>query len=227
MISRFKFPAQSDLRARLASSNSNTRLTAALLALTLVILLWSNIGPKDRLTWFLEVAPVLIALPLLTYTRYSFPLTPLLYTLIFIHAVILMIGGHYTYAEVPAGFWLQDMFDLQRNHYDRLGHLAQGFVPAILAREILLRQTTLIPGKMLFFIVTSICLAFSAFYEIIEWWTALLYGGTADAFLATQGDVWDTQWDMFLALLGAISAQLLLRNLHNRQLAELRPIKHS
>jgi len=227
VISRFKFPAQSDLRARLASSNSSTRLTAALLALTLVILLWSNIGPKDRLTWFLEVAPVLIALPLLTYTRYSFPLTPLLYTLIFIHAVILMIGGHYTYAEVPAGFWLQDMFDLQRNHYDRLGHLAQGFVPAILAREILLRQTTLIPGKMLFFIVTSICLAFSAFYEIIEWWTALLYGGTADAFLATQGDVWDTQWDMFLALLGAISAQLLLRNLHNRQLAELRPIKHS
>ena len=227
MISRFKFPAQSDLRARLASSNSSTRLTAALLALTLVILLWSNIGPKDRLTWFLEVAPVLIALPLLTYTRYSFPLTPLLYTLIFIHAVILMIGGHFTYAEVPAGFWLQDLLDLQRNHYDRLGHFAQGFVPAILAREILLRKTTLIPGKMLFFIVTSICLAFSAFYEIIEWWTALLYGGSADAFLATQGDIWDTQWDMFVALLGAISALLLLRNLHNKQLAKLRPIKHS
>jgi len=222
VISRFKIPSKSALQDRLASSSSETRLTAILLALTLVILLWSNIGPKDRLTWFLEVAPVLIALPLLTYTRYSFPLTPLLYSLIFVHAVILMIGGHYTYAEVPAGFWFQDLFDLQRNHYDRLGHLAQGFVPAILAREILLRTTPLMPGKMLFFIVTSICLAFSAFYEMIEWWAALLYGASAEAFLSTQGDIWDTQWDMFIALIGAISAQLIFNNLHNRQLEALR-----
>ena len=221
MISRFKIPSKSGIQNRLASSSNETRLTAILLALTLVILLWSNIGPKDRLTWFLEVSPVLIALPLLTYTRFSFPLTPLLYILIFIHAVILMVGGHFTYAEVPAGFWFQELFDLQRNHFDRLGHLAQGFIPAILAREILLRTTTLIPGKMLFFIVTSICLAFSAFYEMIEWWTALLYGGSADAFLATQGDIWDTQWDMFMALIGAISAQLLLGNLHDRQLKNL------
>lgn len=221
MISRFKIPTKSGLKTRLVSSSSDTRLTAILLALTLVILLWSNIAPKDRLTWFLEVAPVLIALPLLTYTRYSFPLTPLLYILIFIHAVILMIGGHYTYAETPLGFWLQELFDLQRNHYDRLGHFAQGFIPAILAREILLRKTTLVPGKMLFFIVTSICLAFSAFYEIIEWWTALLYGASAESFLATQGDVWDTQWDMFMALIGAISAQLLFSSLHDRQLKDL------
>jgi len=199
----------------------NTGLTKTLLILTLIILLWSNIGPKDRLTWFLEVAPVLIALPLLTYTWQSFPLTPLLYKLIFIHAVILMVGGHYTYSEAPAGFWVQDIFDLQRNHYDRLGHFAQGFVPAILAREILLRKTSLHPGKMLFYIVTSICLALSAFYELIEWWAALLYGSTAEAFLATQGDIWDTQWDMFIALIGAISAQLLLSKRHDKQLRAL------
>lgn len=200
-----------------------TRLLMLLLASTLIILLWSNIAPKDRLTWFLEVAPVLIALPLLTYTWQSFPLTPLLYKLIFIHAVILMVGGHYTYAEVPAGFWFQEQFDLQRNHYDRLGHFAQGFAPAILAREILLRKTYLQAGKMLFYVVTSICLALSAFYELIEWWAALLYGSTAEAFLATQGDIWDTQWDMFIALIGSISAQLLLSKRHDRQLEKLGP----
>ncbi len=198
-----------------------TRLLMLLLASTLIILLWSNIAPKDRLTWFLEVAPVLIALPLLTYTWQSFPLTPLLYKLIFIHAVILMVGGHYTYAEVPAGFWFQEQFDLQRNHYDRLGHFAQGFAPAILAREILLRKTYLQAGKMLFYVVTSICLALSAFYELIEWWAALWYGSTAEAFLATQGDIWDTQWDMFIALIGAISAQLLLSKRHDKQLKEV------
>ncbi len=203
-----------------------TRLLMLLLVSTLIILLWSNIAPKDRLTWFLEVAPVLIALPLLTYTWQSFPLTPLLYKLIFIHAVILMVGGHYTYAEVPAGFWFQEQFDLQRNHYDRLGHFAQGFAPAILAREILLRKTFLHTGKMLFYIVTSICLALSAFYELIEWWAALLYGSTAEAFLATQGDIWDTQWDMFIALIGAISAQLLLSKRHDKQLKEVLSAKH-
>ena len=178
--------------------------------------------PKDRLTWFMEVLPVLIALPLLTYTWQSFPLTPLLYKLIFIHAVILMVGGHYTYAEVPAGFWFQDLFNLQRNHYDRLGHFAQGFVPAILAREILYRKTTLQTGKLFFFLVTSICLAFSAFYELLEWWAALLYGASAEAFLSTQGDIWDTQWDMFMALVGAISAQILLSGRHDKQLKIIR-----
>ena len=202
-----------------------TRLQLLLLVSTLIILLWSNIMPKDQLTWFMEVAPVLIAVPFLTYTWQSFRLTPLLYKLIFIHAVILMIGGHYTYAEVPAGFWVQDMLELNRNHYDRLGHFAQGFVPAILAREILLRKTLLQQGKMLFYIVTSIVLAFSAFYEMLEWWAALLYGGSADAFLATQGDVWDTQWDMFTALIGAISAQLLLSKHHNKQLKEVLNVK--
>lgn len=196
-------------------------LPLILLLLTLVVLLWSGIKPTDRLTWIMEVMPVLIALPILLITAQRFPLTPLLYILIFLHAVLLMVGGHYTYSEVPAGFWVQDLFNLERNHYDRLGHLAQGFVPAILAREILLRVTPLQPGKMLFYLVASVCLAFSAFYEMIEWWAALLYGGSAEAFLATQGDVWDTQWDMFLALLGAIAAQLLLPGLHNRQLKQL------
>ncbi len=202
-------------------ARKNTGLAKTLLILTLIILLWSNIAPNDRLTWFMEVAPVLIALPLLTYTWQNFPLTPLLYKLIFVHAVILMIGGHYTYAEVPIGFWIQDIFDLQRNHYDRLGHFAQGFVPAILAREILLRKTSLQPGKMLFYIVTSICLAFSAFYEMLEWWTALLHGESAEALLSTQGDTWDTHWDMFMALTGAISAQLLLSRRHDKQLRNL------
>lgn len=202
-------------------ADSNARFLAILLVVTMIVLLWSNIAPNDRLTWFMEVVPVLIALPILTYTWESFPLTRLLYLLIFVHGLILMIGGHYTYSEVPVGFWFQEAFDLQRNHYDRLGHFAQGFVPAVLAREILLRKTNLLPGKFLFFIVASISLAFSAFYELIEWWAALLYGGAADAFLSTQGDVWDTQWDMFIALIGAITAQLFLANIHDRQLINL------
>ena len=199
----------------------DSALPLTLLLLTLIVLLWSGINPTDRLTWIMEVMPVLIALPILIVTAQRFPLTPLLYSLIFLHAVLLMIGGHYTYSEVPAGFWVQDLLNLERNHYDRLGHIAQGFVPAILAREILLRVTPLQQGKMLFYLVVSVCLAFSAFYEMIEWWAALLYGGSAEAFLATQGDVWDTQWDMFLALLGAIAAQLLLAGLHNRQIKQL------
>ena len=190
-----------------------------LLALWVVALIASGIHPTDRLTWFMEVAPVLIAIPLLVATYRRFPLTPLLYGLIFLHGLILMLGGRYTYAQVPLGFWLQDLFDLSRNHYDRIGHFAQGFIPAILAREILLRTTPLKPGRMLVLLVTSICLAFSAFYELIEWWAALAIGADADAFLATQGDVWDTQWDMFLALIGALTAQLLLARLHDRQLA--------
>lgn len=191
------------------------------LLLTMLVLLWSGIAPKDRFVWFLEVAPVLIALPLLIFSRRVFPLTPLAYALLALHGVILMVGGHYTYAEMPLFNWLRDSFELARNHYDRLGHVAQGFIPAIVAREILLRRSPLQPGKWLFFLTTSVCLAISAFYEMIEWWVAVGSGDEAVAFLATQGDVWDTQWDMFLALCGALSAQLLLASRHDRQLAEI------
>ncbi len=159
--------------------------------------------------------------PILVFTYHRFPLTHLLYTFLFLHSVILVVGGHYTYAEVPAGFWVQDLFDLSRNHYDRLGHFAQGFVPALLAREILIRSSPLRRGGWLSFLVVCVCLAFSAFYELIEWWAAVIGGEEAESFLGTQGDVWDTQWDMFLALLGAISAQLLLGRLHGRQLDTL------
>ena len=196
----------------------NTGRPAALLALLAVVVAWSGIGPKDRFTWILEVAPVFIGVPILIATRRRFPLTPLLYVLLFLHAVILAVGGRYTYAEVPIGFWVQGALGLARNHYDRLGHFAQGFVPAILAREILLRKTPLRPGGWLFFLVACVCLAFSAFYELIEWWTALATGDAAAAFLGTQGDVWDTQWDMFMAGIGALTAQLALARLHDRQL---------
>lgn len=193
----------------------------ALLASTLAVLAWSGVAPTDRFTWFLEVLPVLIALPILLATAQRFPFTPLAYGLMAAHAVILMVGGHYTYAEMPLFNWLRDVLELSRNHYDRVGHIAQGFFPAIIAREILIRASPLKPGGWLFFLVTCFCLAFSAFYEMIEWWVALASGDQAVAFLATQGDVWDTQWDMFLALLGAIVSQLLLSNLHDRQLARM------
>jgi putative membrane protein len=193
----------------------------ALAALTVLALVMSGTNPFDRLTWFMETLPVMLGLPLLIATRRRFPLTPLVYRLLFAHGLILMLGGAYTYARVPLGFWLQDALDLSRNHYDRLGHLVQGFVPAMLAREILLRTTPLRPGGWLFFLVTCVVLAISASYEFIEWGAALAMGGEADGFLATQGDVWDTQWDMFLALLGALAAQSLLSRWHNRQLARL------
>jgi putative membrane protein len=167
------------------------------------------------------VAPVLLAAPVLIATARRFPLTHLVYILIAIHALILILGGHYTYAKVPLGYWLQDLFDFARNPYDRIGHLAQGFVPAMIAREILLRVTPLRRGGWLFFIVSSICLAISACYEFIEWGAAIIGGGSAEAFLGMQGDVWDTQWDMFLALCGALSAQLLLARAHDRALARL------
>lgn len=192
-----------------------------LVALTLAALAASGIDPYDRLTWLLETLPVMIGLPLLLLTHRRFPLTPLVVRLLFAHGLILMLGGHYTYARVPLGFWAQDAFDLARNHYDRLGHLAQGFIPAMLAREILLRRTPLVPGGWLFLLTTSTILAFSACYEFIEWWAALVIGADADAFLATQGDPWDTQWDMFLALVGAMTAQLLLARMHDRQLGRL------
>jgi putative membrane protein len=196
-------------------------MPVALLVAAVIALVVSGIGPRDRLTWWMEVAPVLIAIPLLVVSARRFPLTPLLYGLVFVHALILMLGGHYTYAEVPLGFWMQDWFGFTRNHYDRIGHLAQGFVPAILAREILLRRTPLRQGGWLFALVTSVCLAFSAFYELIEWWSAVFMGDGSDAFLGSQGDVWDAQWDMFLCLIGALSSQVLLARLHDRQLSQL------
>ena len=193
----------------------------ALLVITLAFLILSGIAPHDRTTWWLEIFPVLLAAPLLIATASRFPLTPLAYRLIFVHALILILGGHYTYAQVPLGFWLQDALNLARNHYDRIGHFAQGFVPAIIAREILLRRTPLRPGGWLFFLVACVCLSISTFYEFIEWWAAVAGGSAADAFLGTQGDVWDTQWDMFMALIGAVTAQVLLGRVHGRQLARL------
>ena len=189
-----------------------------LLVITGAAVIISGIHPYSRTTWLLEVFPVLIGAPIVIATYRAFRLTPLLYRLIFIHALILILGAHFTYARVPLGLWIQDLLDLSRNHYDRLGHFAQGFMPAILAREILIRHSVLTPGKWLFFIVVCICLAFSAFYELLEWWAAVIGGQAADHFLATQGDVWDTQWDMLLALIGAISAQLTLAKLHDYEL---------
>jgi len=189
-----------------------------LLILCAAALVWSGIGPYDRATWFMEVLPVLIGVPLLLLTWNRFRPTPLLCRLIFLHALILIVGGHYTYARVPAGFWIQDLLDLGRNHYDRLGHLAQGFVPAVLVRELLRKQVKALRGGWLFLLTTCACLAFSAFYEMIEWWAALAFGSGAESFLGTQGDVWDTQWDMFLALVGALISLTLLSRLHDRQL---------
>jgi putative membrane protein len=192
-----------------------------LLLVVVLALILSGIKPYDRFTWFLEVFPVLIGIPVLLTTYRRFPLTPLLYRLLLLHALILIVGGQYTYARVPLGYWVQDLFDLSRNHYDRLGHLAQGFIPAILAREILLRRSPLARGKWLFFLVTCVCLAFSAFYEMIEWWAALAGGESADAFLGSQGDIWDSHWDMFFALIGAMVSQLLLSRWHDRQLERI------
>jgi putative membrane protein len=190
----------------------------ALVALALVA---SGIAPYDRTTWWLEVFPVLIGAPVLLLTARRFPLTRLTYTLLAVHALILILGGHYTYARVPLGYWVQDLLGLARNHYDRLGHFAQGFIPAILIREILLRTSPLRPGRWLFVLVAASCLALSACYEFFEWWAALAGGSAADAFLGTQGDVWDTQWDMFLALVGAIVSQVTLGRTHDRGLAGL------
>ena len=201
--------------------SDRVRLGAGLVALVLVVLVWSGIRPHDRFTWFMEVFPVLLGLPAVLLTHRRFPLTSLLWVLLAIHACILMLGGKYTYAEVPNGNWVRDTFGLARNHYDRLGHFAQGFVPAILAREILWRRSPLRGSRWLPFVVVSICLAFSACYEFLEWWTALISGEGATAFLGTQGDPWDTQWDMFLALVGATTALLTLSAVHERQLRDL------
>ncbi len=190
-------------------------------ALVIAALILSAVQPYDYFTWLLEALPVLIGLPMVIATRSRFPLSTLLYWLLMLHALVLLLGAHYTYARVPLGFWLQDWFDFDRNHYDRIGHLFQGFVPAILAREILTRRSPLAGSRWLLVMVFSVCLAFSAFYELIEWWVALAAGISAEAFLGTQGDVWDTQWDMFLAALGALLALLTLSRYHQRQIASL------
>jgi putative membrane protein len=196
-------------------------LPLALLVVVVMALAVSAIGPTDRLTWWLEVLPVLIGLPLLVLTARRFPLTSLLYVLIACHALILILGAHYTYAKVPLGFWAREALDLMRNPYDRLGHFVQGFVPAIISREILLRKHVVRGRGWLFFVVTSICLAFSACFELFEWLVAVIGGGSAEQYLATQGDEWDTQWDMFCALCGAVIAQLTLASVHDRSLARL------
>ena len=185
-------------------------------------LLWSGFEPKDTVTWVLEVVPAVAAAAILLATRSSFPLTRLAYVLILVHCVILMVGGHYTYAEVPAGEWFRELFDPPRNNYDKLGHLAQGFVPAIVAREVTIRLDVFKSAAWRNFFIVCFCLAVSAFYELIEWWVAVLSDEAADAFLGTQGYVWDTQSDMFLALLGALLALVLLGRLHDRQLEALR-----
>lgn len=198
------------------------RINAGLAGIVVGALVASGIAPYDRVTWLMEVAPVLIALPLLYVTRRSYPLTALLYVLIAIHALVLIGGGAYTYARVPLGFWLQDLLGTARNPYDKIGHFLQGFVPALVAREILLRGDWVRGAKMSAFLCICVALAISACYELIEWAAALFMGQGADEFLGTQGDEWDTQSDMFMALIGAASALLLLSHRHDRQLAGLR-----
>ncbi|MGS0676334.1 DUF2238 domain-containing protein [Shewanella sp. 0m-4] len=193
--------------------------SAVWLVIFFAVLIWSGINPKDQFTWFLEVAPALIALPILIYTRNSFALTSLAYGLILIHCIILMVGGHYTYAEVPLFDWISDWTGAQRNNYDKVGHFAQGFIPTILAREVFIRLSVVKLGAWCNFLAICFALAFSAFYELIEWWVAELTGEDAEAFLGTQGYVWDTQSDMAMALVGAISAILLLSRLHDKQLS--------
>lgn len=201
---------------------NDKRLHLALLLIGLAILAWSAWKPHDYLTWILEVFPAIIAGVVLTAIYPRFRFTSLVYGLILIHAAVLMIGGHYTYAEMPLFSWLRDQLHLGRNHYDRLGHFVQGFVPAMIAREILIRSAVINGRRWRFFIVCSIALAISACYELFEWWVAVASGTAADSFLATQGDVWDTQWDMLMALCGAVVAQLTLSGVHDRQLDALR-----
>lgn len=201
-----------------APAPPGARESGVWLALFSLVLIWSAVGPYDYATWLLEVAPALIAIGVMAATWRSFPLTRLVYWLILAHAIVLMIGGHYTYARVPPFDWLRDAFDLSRNHYDRVGHLMQGFVPAMVAREVLLRLSPVGHGFWLRLFVVCFCMAVSAFYEFIEWWVALLSAEAAESFLGTQGDAWDTQTDMFLAMIGAILALLLLSRVHDRAL---------
>ena len=198
----------------------------ALIAMWAVSLFWSGWTPYDRVTWWLEVAPCFIALVLMWWTRKTFELTTLLYWLIAVHGLILILGGAYTYARVPLGFWMQDWFGFTRNNYDKIGHFAQGFIPAMVAREVLIRKFAITRRGIVAFLCISICLGFSAFYEIIEWWSALIMGQGADEFLGTQGDPWDTQSDMFWALIGASCALLLLSRWHDRQMITMTSAGH-
>ena len=191
------------------------------LVIFFLALAWSAWNPHDYPTWWLEVLPALLVLIVLFLTRERFPLTPLAYWLILIHSVILMVGGHYTYAEVPVGDWVRDWTGGSRNNYDKLGHLAQGFIPAIVIREILVRNYVIAKRGWLAVIVVCICLAISAFYELLEWWVALLSDDAAESFLGTQGYVWDTQSDMFMALLGASLALLMFSRYHDRQITQV------
>ena len=203
------------------AAEQGNRLLAFLLVITLIAMVVSGLKPYDRITWLMEVAPVIIALPVLVATRHNFPLTTLLYVLIFLHALVLILGGAYTYARVPLGTWVQQAFDLSRNPYDKLGHFMQGFVPAMVAREILIRGKYVQGRRMVAFVCVCIALAISAVYELVEWWAALALGQGAEEFLGTQGDPWDTQSDMFYAGLGAVFALFTLSAVHDRQLAAL------
>ena len=199
----------------------NKMLKAFWLTIFFVVLIWSGIGPKDQFTWFLEVLPAIIGLVLMAISLRSFPLTRLLYNFILLHCIVLMVGGHYTYAEVPLFDSIANWMGSERNNYDKVGHFFQGFVPALLAREILIRKNIVNGKAWLNVIIISICLAFSAFYELIEWWVAVASGENAEAFLGTQGYIWDTQSDMALALLGAIVSIIVLATYHDRQLAKI------
>ncbi len=198
---------------------SASRFPCFLLAAVIAVLVWSGIAPHDRFTWWLEVAPALIGLAVLIPTHRRFPLTPLVSTLIALHMAILCVGGKYTYAFVPLGDWVRNAFHLSRNHYDRLGHFAQGFVPAMIARELFIRWKVIASPRWRAFLIVCVCLAISACYELVEWLVAISSGEAGDAFLGTQGDVWDTQEDMALALVGAICALVFLGKWHDRQLA--------
>ena len=200
---------------------SREHFELALLTAVLAVFAWSGWRPHDTFTWVLEVLPAVIGLGMLAATRRGFPLSRLLLGLIALHMSILMVGGHYTYAEVPAFDWLRDQFGLARNHYDRVGHFAQGFVPALVAREILLRVSPLSPGRLVGFLALCVAMAISAWYELFEWWVAAATGSAADDFLGTQGDPWDTQKDMFFAFVGALSAVTLMGRAHDRSLARL------
>ena len=207
----------------MTASTDRTPLLIALLLATIIALVVSGWRPYSRLTWLMEVAPVLVALPVLLATRERYPLTTLLYVLIFLHCLVLILGGAYTYARVPLGHWVQEALGLARNPYDKLGHFMQGFVPAMIAREILIRDDHVRGRRMAAFLCICVALAISAFYELIEWWSALALGQGADEFLGTQGDPWDTQSDMLMALIGAMVALLTLSGVHDRQLQALRP----
>ena len=199
-------------------SSSSQKMRYTWIVIFLAVFIWSGIAPKDMVTWALEVAPAAIGGGILWFTRDSFRLTPLAYVLILIHCIILMVGGHYTYAEVPLFDWIGEVFDHTRNNYDKVGHFAQGFIPAVVAREIVIRKRVFNAAAWRNFFIVCFCLGFSAFYELIEWWVALLSEEAADSFLGTQGYIWDTQSDMGWALLGAILALLLLGKLHDKQL---------